>query len=296
MYRTRLAVTVFAAFPLLLAACGSSSTAKTGSSNLSPRLAVKTAYHSAGTKPESFHVNEVVSVTVDGKAYANSVVAGNVYSDPANTSGSYASLTEQLSTLSKSEGSLSMLLKNDTLYVDASHIHGSGISVSPGWKAISLSNYSSGIKQMASTSIVPTMIENGQPSLLKAALNGAKVTTGGSATVAGQPVNVYTVSTTYTNLVKAMFKSKGELATSLAKVISLYHMNGTAIVTVDIAKHSDHLAAVGIVMKSTFAPVKGSSVKYNFDISIQQTNSNYGVKFSVSAPATTKTVTNFSDM
>lgn len=286
-------VTAVVALPLLLSACGGTTSASTSTAHLSPQTAVDAAYRVAGASPTSFHLNETVNMTVNKKGYGGSTISGDVYSDPSNVSGSYATLTENLSALGKSEGSLLTLVKNNNVYINAGGIHLSGVSITPGWKVISLSNYFSGLNSASSSSVSPTITTSAQSSLLGAVVNAAKITASGSSTVGGQAVNVYTATASYPKLVKAMSTSKGVLASSLSKVLSLYHMTGTATVTIDIAKSNGRVASVAAVFASTFAPVKGSPTKYHFDLAVQQQYSNYGVKFAVKTPASAKTVTNF---
>lgn len=294
MRRIVLPVTAVVALPLLLSACGSASiSAKTSTAHLSHQAAVAAAYRVAGASPTSFHLNETVNITVNKKGYGGSTISGDVYSDPSHTSGSYASLTENLSALGKSEGNLLTRIKNNNVYINAGGIHLSGVSITPGWKVISLSNYFAGLNSASSSSVSPTITTSAQSSLLGSVVNGAKITASGSSTVGGQAVNVYTASISYPKLIKALSTSKGVLASALSKVLSLYHMTGTATVTIDIAKSNDRVASVAAVFTSTFAPVKGSPTKYHFDLAVQQQYSNYGVKFTVKTPASAKTVTNF---
>jgi len=295
MRRIVLPVTAIAVLPLVLAACGSTSTtsSQTSSSHLSPQAAVDAAYHAAGASPASFHVDETVGITVNGKNYGGSAISGNIYSDPSNPSASYASLTENLSTLGKSEGSMLMLLKNDRLYINAGGIHASGVSVTSGWKVMPLQTYISEMGTASSSTITPTAIRSAQSSLLAALISSAKITANGSSTINGQAVNVYTATVPYAKLIPAMAKAKGILSSSLSTVLSLYHMTGDAKLTIETTKSTNRIADINGVFSSTFAPVKGSPTKYHFVISVSQQYSNYGVKFTVHAPASAKTVTNF---
>ncbi|WP_308464469.1 hypothetical protein [Ferrimicrobium sp.] len=292
MRRIILPATAVVALPLLLSACGSTS-AIISTAHLSPQAAVDAAYRVAGASPTSFHLNETVNITVNKKGYGGSTISGDVYSDPSHTSGSYASLTENLSVLGKSEGSLLTLVKNNNVYINAGGIHLSGVSVTPGWKVMSLSNYFSELNSASSSSVSPTITTSAQSSLLPALINDAKISASGSSTVGGQAVNVYTASISYPKLIKALSTSNGVLATALSKTLSLYQMTGTATVTIDIAKSNNRVASVAAVFASTFAPVKGSPTKYHFDLAVQQQYSNYGVKFTVKTPASAKTVTSF---
>ncbi|KJE75308.1 hypothetical protein [Ferrimicrobium acidiphilum] len=121
MRRIVLPVTAIAVLPLVLAACGSTSTtsAKTSSAPLSPQVAVDAAYHTAGASPTSLHVDETVGIVVNSKNYRGSTISGDVYSDPSNPAATYVSVTENLSALNKSEGTMLMLLKNDKPYIKA---------------------------------------------------------------------------------------------------------------------------------------------------------------------------------
>jgi hypothetical protein len=296
MRRIVLPVTAIAVLPLVLAACGSASTtsSQTGAARISPQAAVDAAYHAAGASPTSFHVNETVGIVVNSKNYRGSTISGDVYSDPSNPAATYASLTENLSALNKSEGSMLMLLKNDKLYINAGGIHGSGLSVTSGWKVISLQTYANNIDSMASKQITPTAIKSPQSGLLTALVGSAKITADGSSTVGGQAVNVYTATAPYTKLIPAMAKSKGVLSSSLGVVLSAHHATSNAKLTIETTKSTNRIADVNGVFAATFAPFKGSSVKYHFVIiRVQQQYSNYGVKFTVNAPASAKTVTNF---
>jgi hypothetical protein len=299
MRRIIFPVTAIAVLPLVLAACGSTSTtstktsSQTGAAHLSPQAAVNAAYHAAGASPASFHVDETVGIAVNGKNYGGSTISGNVYSDPSNPSASYASLTENLSTLGKSEGGLSMLLKNDKLYINAGGIHASGLSVTSGWKVMPLQTYISDIGGTSSSTITPTAIRSAQSSLLAALVSSAKITANGSSTVNGQAVNVYTATVPYSKLIPAMAKAKGVLSSSLGAVLSSYRTTGDAKLTIETTKSTNRIADINGVFSSTFAPVKGSSTKDHFVISVSQQYSNYGVKFTVHAPASAKTVTNF---
>jgi hypothetical protein len=185
------------------------------------------------------------------------------------------------------------MVKDGKVYINAGGIHLSGVSVTQGWKAMSLANYLGGVNNASSSSVVPTMTTNAQSSLLGAVVNAAKITAHGSSTVGGQAVDVYTASIPYPKLIQAMSKSKGQLALSLSRVLSLYHMTGTATVTIDIAKSNNRVASVNSVFASTFTQTKGSSTKYHLDLAVQQQYSNYGAKFKVNPPASAKTVTNF---
>jgi hypothetical protein len=299
MRRIVLPVTAIAVLPLVLAACGSASTASsktTSTAHLSPQAAVDAAYHTAGANPISFHINEAVYITVNGKNYGDSVISGNVHSDPTRPSASYASLTESLSTLGKSEGNILMLLKNATLYINAGGVHTSGANITPGWKSLPLSGYLSKINSGSQSPVSPSIITSPQSSLLGAALSGAKITSHGSSTVGGQAVNVYTATIPYQKLANGLSNSKGELASSLSKILSLYHMTGTDEITVDIAKNTNRIADVSSTFSSTFAPVDGSPVKYHFDLGIRQQYSNYGVKFAVRAPASAKSITSLKQL
>jgi hypothetical protein len=239
-------------------------------------------------------VNETVGIVVNSKNYRGSTISGDVYSDPSNPAATYASLTENLSALNKSEGSMLMLLKNDKLYINAGGIHGSGLSVTSGWKVISLQTYANNIDSMASKQITPTAIKSPQSGLLTALVGSAKITADGSSTVGGQAVNVYTATAPYTKLIPAMAKSKGVLSSSLGVVLSAHHATSNAKLTIETTKSTNRIADVNGVFAATFAPFKGSSVKYHFVIiRVQQQYSNYGVKFTVNAPASAKTVTNF---
>jgi hypothetical protein len=191
---------------------------------------------------------------------------------------------------------MEMLLKNGTLYVNANGIHASGASVTPGWKSLPLSSYLNQLSSGSSSPVSPSITTSAQSSLLGAAIDGAKITPNGSSTVAGQAVNVYTVTIPYQKLVQGLSKSKGELAFALSKVLSLYHMTGTDAITVDITKSTNRIADVSSVFSSTFAPVKGSPTKYRFDLAVQQRYSNYGVKFTVNAPASAQSITSLKQL
>jgi hypothetical protein len=241
-------------------------------------------------------MNETVDITVNGKNYGGSTISGNVYSDPSSPSAAYASLTENLSTLGKSEGNILMLLKNTILYINAGGVQMSGASVTPGWKSLSLSVYLNKLSSGSSSPVSPSITTSAQSSLLGAAIDGAKITSHGSSTVGGQAVNVYTATIPYQKLVQGLSNSKGELASSLAKILSLYHMTGTDAITVDIAKSTNRIADVSSAFSSTFAPVKGSPTKYHFDLGVRQQYSNYGVKFTVNAPASAKPITSLKQL
>jgi hypothetical protein len=186
-----------------------------------------------------------------------------------------------------------MLLKNDALYVNAGGIHASGLSVTSGWKVMPLQTYVNDIGGTSSSTITPTAIRSNQSSLLTAIVGSAKITANGSSTIGGQAVNVYTATAPYAKLIPAMAKSKGVLSSSLGAVLSSYHATGNAKLTIETTKNTDRIANINGVFSATFAPVKGSSTKYHFVVSVQQQYTNYGVKFSVHAPASAKPVTNF---
>ena len=304
MRRIVLPVTAMAVLPLVLAACGSTSTtstktannasSQTSASRLSPQAAVDAAYHSAGASPTSFHVDETVGIAVDGKNYGGSTISGNVYSDPSSPSSAYASLTESvLAADNKSEGNLLMLLKNGSLYVNAGGIHASGLSVTSGWKVMPLQTYVNNIGGTASSTITPTAIRSNQSSLLTAIISSAKITSSGSSTVGGQAVNVYTATAPYAKLIPAMVKAKGVLSSSLGAALSAYHVTGDAKLTIETTKSTNQIANIDGVFSATFAPVQGSSTKYHFVISVQQQYTNYGVKFTVTPPASAKAITSF---
>jgi hypothetical protein len=293
MRRIILSATAIAVLPLVLAACGNTKVS-TNTAHLSPQAAVDAAYHTAGVSPMSFHVNETIGLTVNGKSYGHSAIFGNVYSDPSNPTAAYASLTESLSTIGgKSEGNLAMVLKNDKLYINAGGIHGNGLSVTPGWKVMPLQTYINNLDSISSNRITPSAIRSNQSSLLTALIGSARITANGSSTVGGQAVNVYTATVPYAKLISAMSKAKGVLSSSLYVVLSAYHATGNVNLTIETTKSTNQIADVGGVFSLVFAPVKGSLTKYHFVINVQQQYTNYGVKFAVSAPASAKPATNF---
>jgi len=296
MRRIVLSATAIAVLPLVLAACGNTKVSN-NTAHLSPQAAVDAAYHTAGVSPTSFHVNETVGLTVNGKSYGRSAIFGNVYSDPSNPTGSYASLTENLLTIGgKSEGNLAMVLKNDKLYINAGDIHGNGLSVTPGWKVMPLQTYINNLDKVSSNSITPSAIRSDQSSLLTALIGSAKITADGSSTVGGQAVNVYTATVPYAKLMSAMSKAQGVLSSSLYAVLSAYHATGIAHLSIETTKSTNQIAGVGGVFSLTFAPFKGSSTKYHFVVSVQQQYTNYGVKFAVSTPVSAKPATNFNGL
>jgi hypothetical protein len=158
---------------------------------------------------------------------------------------------------------------------------------------MSLPTYISEMGTTSSSTITPTAIRSVQSSLLTAIVSSAKITANGSSTIGGQAVNVYTATVPYAKLIPAMAKTKGVLSSSLGAVLSSYHANGIAKLTIETTKSTNRIAEVSGAFSATSTPVKGSSTKYHFVIGVQQQYTNYGVKFTVHAPASAKTVTNF---
>jgi len=76
-------------------------------------------------------------------------------------------------------------------------------------------------------------------------------------------------------------------------VLSSYHTTGVAKLTIETTKSTNRIADVSGVFSSIFAPVKGSTTKYHFVVSVQQQYTNHGVEFTAHAPASAKTVTSF---
>jgi hypothetical protein len=263
--------------------------------HLSPKASVDAAYRTAGAHPTSFHLSEAVNTTVNGTDYGGDTVSGDVYSDPSNPSASYASLSENISILGKSAGNSQTLLKNEKLYINDGGIHGANFNVTSGWKAMSLTTYAQQMHNAKSGDVSPLVNGGNQSSVLGALLGSAKITASGSSEVGGQAVNVYTATAPYAKLIPAMAKAKGQMALGLGAVMSLYHMTGNATVTIETTKSTDQLADVNAVFSSTFS-VKGSSTKYHTSISVQQQYTNYGVKFSVTTPASAKTATSFNGL
>ena len=294
MHRIAAPAVAIAVLPLLLSACGSANTdLKTTTAAPSLQASVDAAYRTAGVSPTSFHLNETVNITVNNKGYGGDTISGNIYSDPSNTSASYASLTDNFSVLGKNEGNMVLLLKNKELYINDAGVHASGLKATPGWKVMSLADYATAITNVSSSPVVPTIAKSAQSSLLGAILKSGTITANGSSTIGGQAVNVYTATIPYAKLAQAMSTSKGEFASTMVKLMSLYHMTGTVKVTVATTTSTDRIADVSGVFSSTFAPVKGSPTKYHFVLSVQQQYTNYGVKFTVAPPASAKTITSF---
>jgi hypothetical protein len=288
MHRLVLSSAVLASLPLVLSACGGASQA-----SVSPRTAIETVYHVGATTSDSYHLNERVTVSVNSKPEATTSVVGNIYNDPTKPSSSYASFNTAYSAAGKNSGPLLILVKNNQTYFNASAFHLSGVKTTPGWKTMSMSTYLADQNSGSSSSITPVISMHAQSNLIRTLLQGAKFSSDGTVVVNGKTVNKYTASTTVAQFSSDISSTSGQLAISLARILSIYHLAGQITFTVE-TNNNDRLVAIDASFSASFKPAAGSSTSYQLGINIQEQYSHYGIAFSVHPPSGAKAITNFS--
>jgi len=290
MRRLVLSAAALASLPLVLSACGGTSQAA-----VSPKTAIATAYHVGATSADSYHLSEQVTVSLNKKPEATTSVVGNVYSNPSKPSASYASFTTAYSTAGKNSGPLLILVKNNQTYFNADNFHLSGVTTTPGWKTMPMSTYLQDQNNLSSSTITPVVSMHAQSNMIRTLLQGAKFSSDGTISVNGKTINKYTASTTVAQFSHDISSTSGQLAISLARILSIYHLAGPISFTIE-TNNNDHLVAIDASFSAAFKPASGSSTSYQLGISIQEQYSNYGVSFSVQKPSGAKSITSFSSI
>jgi hypothetical protein len=288
MHRFVLPAAVLISLPLVLSACGGASQAA-----VSPRTAVETAYHAGATTSDSYHLNERVTVSINQKPEATTSVVGDIYNNPTKPSSSYATFSTSYSTAGKNSGPLLILVKNNQTYFNASGFHLSGVKTTPGWKTMPMSTYLNDQNSVSSSSITPVISMHAQSNMIRTLLQGAKFSSDGTVTVNGKTVNKYTASTTVAQFSHDISSTSGQLAISLARILSIYHLAGPITFTVE-TNNNDHLVAIDASFSASFKPSAGSATNYQLGINIQEQYSHYGLSFSVHKPTAAKSITSFS--
>lgn len=278
--RVVLLASALISLPLLLSACGSS----TSATPATPQAAVESVYHQAVSTASSYHVVYTVSSSHTGKNDITLTTVGNVYDSPKPTS-SYESMTITAAEPGHSNvGGLLVRVDKGTLFMNADGFKMSGIKKIPGWSSISLNSYRQDITRGISSAFTP-VVPIHQSKLLGSLLKAGKFVSSGTTTVAGHQVHTYAVTLTTSKFSNAAY---GTEAIDLSRALELFSVKTPVTFTVDIGS-GNRLALVGAAFTGTIF-----GVSLDTAITIQYTN--YGATFSVTAPKQAKPVSNLTTL
>ncbi|WP_276947299.1 hypothetical protein [Ferrimicrobium acidiphilum] len=287
LYKKLQLITVALALPTVLAACGS-----TSASTTSPKQAIATSVKFTSTQPDSFHVSETLSVTLDKSPIAHTTTSGDVYDDPSNPSNDYASLSTVYDTSGHSNGSFQIIVDHGHAYFDMNKLHlPQATSLAKGWVQVPLPSYMSSTQEATKQAVSASIPLNSRFDLLKMLLSHASFSSNGSTSVDGHLVTQYIASISVSKFEQIISPQSGQMATELAHIMEIYRLAGTMKFTVDI--NSNNLP-VQIATSITSSFKSGST--YQLGIQIASQFSNYGITFKVSPPASAKPLTNFSSI
>lgn len=267
--------------PLLLAACGSTASSAP-TKPATPQTAVESAYHQAVTSPNSYHLTSTVTTTHNGALMQTITISGDVH-DSLKSNGSYGALTVATVIPGQSnEGSMSEIIDNGNLYVNATDFRLSGIHKINGWISIPVAKYHSDLSSNTKSSFFPLVSIN-QSDLLGSLLKSGKFVSAGTTTLAGQKVDSYKLTLTATQFAHAAY---GTMAKGIVRTTEAFSVKAPITFTVDVGS-GNHIAFIGTTFPATI-------FKIPVTLTINQQCTNYGVKFSVSPPKNAKPVTNLS--
>ncbi len=264
-----------------LAACGSTSSA-------SPKSAIDTSVKLASTQPDSFHVRNVLTVSVNSANVVKTTTSGDVYTDPSNLNKDYASLSTSYETSGRSSGSLQALVDNGHVYFNLSGLHLTGAkSLASGWTQSTISAYAHSTPAVAVA--VPL---NSRVDLLRMLLDDASWHSNGSTSVNGHTATQYVAAIPVSKFEQLVSSKTGQTSSELAHILSIYRLAGNLQFTVDI-NSNDMPIQIGTSINAYF---KSGSTTNHLAIESVSSFSDYGVSFAVHPPTSAKAITNFSSV
>ena len=281
--KTVLSVSSLLSLPLVLAACGSTASSEPANTKpVTPQAAVGAAYHQAVTSPNSYRLTSTVTTTHNGALMQTVTVSGDVH-DSLKPNGSYGALTVTVVMPGQSnEGSMSEMIDNGNLYINATGFRLSGIRKINGWISIPIIKYHSDLSSNTKSSFFP-LVSIHQSELLGSLLKSGKFVSAGTTTLAGQKVDSYKLTLTVAQLAHA---ASGTMAKGIVRTMEAFSVKAPITFTVDVGS-GNHVAFIGTTFPATI-------FKIPVTLTINQQCTNYGVKFSVSPPKSAKPVTSLS--
>ena len=281
--KTVLSVSSLLSLPLVLAACGSTASSEPANTKpVTPQAAVEAAYHQAVTSPNSYRLTSTVTTTHNGALMQTVTVSGDVH-DSLKPNGSYGALTVTVVMPGQSnEGSMSEMIDNGNLYINATGFRLSGIRKINGWISIPIIKYHSDLSSNTKSSFFP-LVSIHQSELLGSLLKSGKFVSAGTTTLAGQKVDSYKLTLTVAQLAHA---ASGTMAKGIVRTMEAFSVKAPITFTVDVGS-GNHVAFIGTTFPATI-------FKIPVTLTINQQCTNYGVKFSVSPPKSAKPVTSLS--
>ena len=281
--KTVLSVSSLRSLPLVLAACGSTASSEPANTKpVTPQAAVEAAYHQAVTSPNSYRLTSTVTTTHNGALMQTVTVSGDVH-DSLKPNGSYGALTVTVVMPGQSnEGSMSEMIDNGNLYINATGFRLSGIRKINGWISIPIIKYHSDLSSNTKSSFFP-LVSIHQSELLGSLLKSGKFVSAGTTTLAGQKVDSYKLTLTVAQLAHA---ASGTMAKGIVRTMEAFSVKAPITFTVDVGS-GNHVAFIGTTFPATI-------FKIPVTLTINQQCTNYGVKFSVSPPKSAKPVTSLS--
>lgn len=283
------------ALPLVLAACGS--TSSSASTATSPKQAIAASYKIASTQADSFHVVESTLATLNGKDVAVTTTSGNIYANPSNTSADYANITAAYTTNGTSDGSFQIMVKNNHAYFNLDGLHiPNGAKLASGWVVVSLPTYLKSSATATNQAVSSPIPLESRANLLKILLDHGALSSAGTQKVDGHLVNKYVATISVANFEKAITSSSGQLAQELAHLMEIYHLAGNMHFSVGVNSNDMPVYVNTSVVASFKGSSSSSASTYHLGLSINEQFSNYGVSFNVQPPAHAKTLTNFSSL
>lgn len=281
--KTVLSVSSLLSLPLLLAACGSTASSEPANAKPStPQAAVEAAYHQAVTSPNSYHLTSTVTTMHNGALMQTTTISGNVY-DSLKPNGSYGALTVATVIPGQSnEGSMSEIIDNGNLYINATGFRFNGVRKIDGWVSIPIAKYHSDLNNNTKSSFFP-LVSIHQSELLGSLLKSGKFVSAGTTTLAGRKVDSYKLTLTTTQFAHAAY---GTMAKGIVRTIEAFSVKAPITFTVDVGS-GNRVAFIGTTFPATI-------FKIPVTLTINQQCTDYGVKFSVSPPKSAKPVTSLS--
>ncbi|MHB1731925.1 MAG: hypothetical protein ACYCU8_00455 [Ferrimicrobium acidiphilum] len=279
--KTVLSMSALLSLPLALAACGSTASSEPAKP-VTPQAAVEAAYHQAVTSPNSYHLTSTVTTTHNGALMQTTTISGNVY-DSLKPNGSYGALTVATVIPGQSnEGSMSEIIDNGNLYINATGFRFNGVHKINGWISIPIVKYHSDLSSNTKSSFFP-LVSIHQSELLGSLLKSGKFVSAGTTTLAGQKVDSYKLTLTVAQLAHA---ASGTMAKGIVRTMEAFSVKAPITFTVDVGS-GNRVAFIGTTFPATI-------FKIPVTLTINQQCTNYGVKFSVSPPKNAKPVTSLS--